>query len=232
MRCSVIVPALNEADRIAACLADVAAMLITANDECIVVDGGSTDATARIAREQGARVIAGPRGRARQMNAGAAGASGEVLLFLHADTQLPVTARHAIDAAWAARGVRLWGRFDVSLDAAGPAYRIIETMMNLRSRMSGIATGDQAMFVAADLFHAAGGFADIALMEDIDLSRRLGRHARPVNLRARAVTSARRWQDEGVVRTVLTMWALRAGFRLGVSPERLRACYERRSTST
>jgi rSAM/selenodomain-associated transferase 2 len=161
------------------------------------------------------------------LNAGAALASGSLLLFLHADTTLPPDALDSLTAL-AEREDALWGRFDVSLDAPGSAYRVIETMMNLRSRLTGVATGDQAIFVTRALFEQVGGFPPIALMEDIALSKRLRREHRPHCLRSRVRTSARRWQRDGVVRTVIVMWGLRLAYVCGVSPARLRTLYERR----
>lgn len=162
-------------------------------------------------------------GRARQLNRGAAAAGGEVLLFLHADTILPDCAPAMIDDALA--GGARWGRFDVRLAAEGKVYRLIENMMNLRSRITSIATGDQALFVRRPVFEQLGGYADIALMEDIEISRRLKRLGRPAVISARAVTSARRWRQNGVVRTVLLMWRLRFLYWLGTDPEKLAGMY-------
>jgi rSAM/selenodomain-associated transferase 2 len=222
---SVIVPALDEAATIAATLAPVQAWRAR-GAEVVVVDGGSGDATEARAAPLADRVLAGPRGRARQMNAGAAAAHGEALLFLHADTRLPPQADGALLAALA-RG-RSWGRFDVRLDGADrhPSLALVGALMNARSRLTGIATGDQALFVTRRAFDAAGGFPDQPLMEDIALSRALKRTAgRPACLRERAVTASRRWEEGGIARTIVLMWGLRLGYFLGVAPARLARWY-------
>ncbi|HET9700977.1 MAG TPA: TIGR04283 family arsenosugar biosynthesis glycosyltransferase, partial [Burkholderiales bacterium] len=194
--------------------------------EVIVVDGGSADATAEAARLLADRVMSAPRGRAHQMNAGAAAAGGRVLLFLHADTELPPDADRLIAAGLAASG-RGWGRFDVRLSGAHPLLRVVERAMNFRSRLTGICTGDQAIFVRRDLFHAVGGFPSIALMEDIALSRKLKRRGPPLCLTQPVITSSRRWEENGVLATVLTMWQLRLRYFLGADPSRLAHTYEK-----
>ena len=220
---SVIVPALNEAAVIAACL-DALAPLRAAGHEAIVVDGGSTDATAAIARAHADVVIDAARGRASQMNAGAAVARGDTLAFLHADTRLPRDAPVAIAAALA-KGAR-WGRFDVALDGRSRLLPLVAASMNLRSRMTGIATGDQAIFVSRAAFDAAGGFDSLPLMEDVALSARLKAIAgRPACLRQRAVVSGRRWDANGAMATIATMWRLRFDYWRGVDPARLAARY-------
>ena len=225
---SIIVPVLNEEAGIAAALQDLSE-LRTRGAEVIVVDGGSRDRTVALARPLCDRLIAAPRGRAAQMNAGAGLARGEVLLFLHADTRLPADADRLVRDGLAARGrassSRIWGRFDIRIEGRHPLFPVIAAMMNLRSRLTGIATGDQAMFVERTAFAAIGGFPDIALMEDIVLSRRLKRLGRPLCLRARALTSGRRWEKHGVVRTILIMWRLRLAFFLGAAPAKLAASY-------
>ena len=163
------------------------------------------------------------RGRAFQMNAGARQARGDVLLFLHADTRLPPEAAGAIRQALT-KGFR-WGRFDVRLDDPRRVFRTVEAAMNVRSALSGIATGDQAIFVERELFRRLGGYANIPLMEDIELSRRLKPYGRPARIRSRVHTSARRWQAGGVVRTILQMWGLRLMYWLGVAPQRLASWY-------
>ncbi len=220
---SIIVPVLNEAPRLPALLANLAARCGEA--EAIIVDGGSTDGSAEVARAAGwARVLATPAGRARQMNAGAAAAAGEVLLFLHADTLLPDSASDDIRAALADPEV-VGGRFDVRLDHPGRLYRAVEALMNVRSRWSGIWTGDQAVFVRRAVFRRLGGFADIPLMEDVEFTRRLKRAGRGACLRSRVITSARRWERDGPARTILLMWALRFLYRAGVPPVRLHRWY-------
>ncbi len=221
MRISVIIPTLNEAPSIVQTLARV-----RRTDECelIIVDGGSTDGTPELARPHADRVIAAPRGRARQMNHGAQEASGEVLLFLHADTILPMGFSQLLTQALRDPQI-VGGRFDVRLDAEGWSFRMIETMMNFRSRLTRISTGDQAMFVRRQVFLDTGGFPDLALMEDLEFSRRLKRVGQIACLHERVVTSARRWQHDGVFRTILRMWILRLCYFLGVPPERLRGFY-------
>ncbi|MCF8152024.1 MAG: TIGR04283 family arsenosugar biosynthesis glycosyltransferase [Sulfuritalea sp.] len=191
--------------------------------ELIVVDGGSSDDTTRLAAALADRVVTAPRGRAAQMNSGAAASRGRVLLFLHADTALPDNAARTVLAAVGTNPA--WGRFDVRIDGHHPLLRVVERMMNWRSRLTGIATGDQAIFVSRALFDQAGGFADLPLMEDIALSSRLKRITPPVCLRQHVITSARRWQAHGVLRTILLMWYLRAAFFLGADPARLALHY-------
>ncbi len=215
---SLIIPVLNEADEIAGLLPHWRE-LAQEGAEILVVDGGSSDATASLLQAAGFSVLEAPRGRARQMNAGAARASGELLLFLHADTQLPAGALAQVREALATR--RCWGRFDVTLSGGAPLLRLVATLMNLRSRLSGIATGDQAMFMTREIFTRIGGFPDQPLMEDVELSARLRRVAAPVCLRARVVTSSRRWQRHGIWRTILTMWGLRLAYACGVPSSRL-----------
>ncbi len=219
---SVIVPVLNEAAALPALLETLAAALAP-GDEIIVADGGSDDASAALAGQRGVRVIEAARGRARQMNAGAAAAGGEVLWFVHADSRVDPSARAALGAAL--DGGAAWGRFDVRLDDPAWPFRLIEGLMNRRSRLTGIATGDQALFVRRALFAELGGFPDIALMEDIELSARLRRAARPACLRTPVVTSARRWRRHGIVRTVLLMWGLRLAWFCGVPADRLARLY-------
>ncbi len=220
---SVIVPARNEAATIAATL-DALAPLRARGTEVIVVDGGSADATAAIARPRADKVLSAPPGRAVQMNAGAADSRGEVLLFLHADTRLPADADAAIAEALA--GGARWGRFDVAIEGRSRWLPLVAALMNLRSRISGIATGDQAMFVTRADFARAGGFPPIALMEDIALSRTLKRVAGPpACLRRRVATSGRRFDANGALATIATMWRLRFAYWRGADPARLAARY-------
>jgi rSAM/selenodomain-associated transferase 2 len=222
-RLSIIMPVLDEGEGIAGAL-DALAELRGLGVEIIVVDGGSHDATVQRARLRADQVLTAPRGRALQMNAGAAKAAGDVLLFLHADTRLPPEAeRLVLDGL--ARSSRGWGRFDVTIDGRHPMLRLVAAMMNLRSRLSGIATGDQAIFVKRELFQTAGGFPEIPLMEDIALSKRLKRLSRPLCLRERAVTSGRRWETHGVFRTILLMWRLRLAYFFGADPAALAGRY-------
>jgi rSAM/selenodomain-associated transferase 2 len=224
VKLSIVIPTLDEAAIIGQSLAALAP-LRARGAEVIVADGGSADATVALAQPHADCVIAAPRGRARQMNAGAAVATGDVLLFLHADTRLPAGA-DALIGAGLAQPRRAWGRFDVRLDGDHPLLPVVALAMNLRSRLTGIATGDQAMFVRRDVFIAAGGFPEIALMEDIALSARLKRFGWPLCLRARVVTSGRRWQSHGVFRTIALMWRLRLAYFLGVDPARLAPRYD------
>jgi rSAM/selenodomain-associated transferase 2 len=221
MMLSIIMPVLDEAAEIEAALQALAPYR-ERGVEVIVVDGGSRDATAALARPLADYVIMAPRGRSLQMNAGAAAARGDALLFLHADTNLPEAAdRLILDGL--ARSGRGWGRFDVRFD--GGALALVAIMMNTRSRLTAIATGDQAMFATRAAFEAAGGFPPIALMEDVALSARLKRISRPLCLTARATTSARRWQRHGVLRTILLMWKLRLAYYFGADPVRLAQTY-------
>ena len=220
---SVVLPVLNEAAGIEATLRALAP-LRERGVEVIVVDGGSRDDTVARARPLADRIVDGPRGRARQMNAGAAVASAPQLLFLHADTRLPERADALIAAALASRP-QAWGRFDVVIEGRARMLPVVATLMNLRSRWSGIATGDQAMFMTRAAFDAVGGFPDQPLMEDIELSIRLKRMVAPVCLPERVITSGRRWEQRGVWRTILLMWRLRLLYALGVSADRLAPWY-------
>jgi rSAM/selenodomain-associated transferase 2 len=220
---AIIIPVLDEGAMIADALAALAPYR-RRGAEVIVVDGGSRDATVEAARPHADRVLAAPRGRGSQMNAGAAAARADVLLFLHADTRLPPDADRDIFLALEQTN-RVWGRFDVTIAGRSPLLRVVAAMMNLRSRLTGIATGDQAMFVTRDAFARAGGFPDLPLMEDIVLSRRLKRIGRPACLAARVTTSGRRWDRDGAVRTIVTMWRLRLAFFLGAEPAQLARRY-------
>lgn len=223
MTVAIVIPVLNEAETIADALSALAPAR-AAGAEIVVVDGGSTDATATIAASRGATVIAAPRGRAAQMNAGAVATGARVLLFLHADTRLPQDAV-ALVMTGLKSSRRVWGRFDVRIAGASPLLGVIARMMNLRSRLSGIATGDQAIFVERKAFEAIRGYADLALMEDIELSRRLKRLSRPLCLRATVETSGRRWNENGVIRTMILMWRLRLAYWLGANPAHLARRY-------
>jgi len=220
MRLSIIMPVLNEAAGIETALRALAP-LRARGAEVIVVDGGGRDGTLRLARPLATHVLSAPRGRASQMNAGAAAANGDALLFLHADTRLPDDADGLI-----LDGLRhnAWGRFDVRFDSGG-WLRLVALTMNLRSRLTGIATGDQAMFMTRAAFEAAGGFPPIALMEDVALSARLKPFGRPLCLSARATISGRRWRQHGLWRTILLMWHLRLRYFFGADPARLARAY-------
>ena len=220
-RISIVVPTLDEAT-------SLAQTLIAARDrggeELIVADGDSRDATRDVAARLADTVVAAPRGRAAQMNAGAAVARGDVLLFLHADTQLPDGFADAVAQALNDPGV-VGGYFAIALDAPGWRYRLTERLISGRSRLTGVATGDQAIFVRRAIFQALGGFAPLPLMEDIDLMRRLRHSGRVAALPERVVSSARRWERNGFWRTVLLMWTLRLAYYAGVSPDTLARWY-------
>ncbi|KAB2308268.1 glycosyltransferase [Betaproteobacteria bacterium SCN2] len=218
---SIVMPALNEAQHISAPLQALQAFRKEAV-EIIVADGGSEDGTAAVAAALADKVIAAPRGRAPQMNAGAAVAAGDALLFLHADTRLPGNACTLIAQALQHND---WGRFNVSIEGRSRWLPLVAGMMNLRSRLSGIATGDQAMFVTRAAFDAVGGFPEQPLMEDIELSRRLKRIGKPACLRETVSTSGRRWDRDGAWRTILLMWRLRFDYWRGEPASRLAQRY-------
>jgi len=223
MRLAIVIPALNEAANLSRLLPDLARDCPGA--DIVVVDGGSGDDTAAVvARRPGPRLLESARGRAVQMNHGAREAGGDTLLFLHADTRLPDGAARAIEQTLAEPGV-VGGRFDVAFDNERPLFRVIAWLMNTRSRASGICTGDQAIFVRRADFEAVGGYPDIPLMEDIELSRRLKRRGNLRALRLRVTTSARKWEREGPLRTIGLMWALRFLHLCGVAPARLHRWY-------
>lgn len=219
---SIIVPALNEAGQIAEVLRSAREPGV---HEILVVDGGSSDDTVPHATAVADRVLRCPRGRALQMNTGAAAATGGVLLFLHADTRLPSGFATAVRGA--IEGGAVGGRFDVVLGGTHRFLPVVARLMNARSRLTGISTGDQAIFVRRDVFVQLGGFARIPLMEDVELTRRLRRVGRLAALRLRVTTSARRWEENGVARTILLMWFLRFAYACGVSPDRLARAYRR-----
>jgi len=222
MRISVVCPVLNEEKTIGAAFE---ALLPLKPDELIVVDGGSSDGTREICRKWGVEILTAPRGRAAQMNCGAARASGDVLLFLHADTRLPPTAFS--DIRRALRDPRcVGGRFDVRLDGDHWMLRVIGAMISLRSRLSKVGTGDQGIFVRRAVFEEMGGFQEIPLMEDIAFCRALKRVGLVACLRSKVITSARRWELDGVWRTLFRMWTLKSLYLLGVSPQRLKQFYD------
>lgn len=219
MQLSIIIPVLNEEAAIASVLGRLQPLRQDAIAEIILVDGGSSDATLSIARPIVDHLLQTEPGRALQMNRGAQVAQGEWLLFLHADTQLPEDFQTLMFSQIQASSC--WGRFDLRLSGGHRLFRVIERMINLRSRLSGIATGDQAIFVRAETFRRVGGYSAIPLMEDVDLSQRLKPLGFPVCIKRPAVTSSRRWEQRGILATVCLMWKLRLLYFLGVSPERL-----------
>lgn len=221
---SIIIPTLNEAAGIGTTLAALQPLRSRGHD-VIVVDGGSEDGTPELARPLADRVIAAARGRASQMNAGAAEARGDIVLFLHADTVLPEDADRTVLEGLATTRL-LWGRFDVRIAGRHPLLPAVAWLMNFRSRLTGIATGDQAIFAWREAFLRAGGFPPIALMEDLALARALGGLSQPLCLAERVTTSGRRWESRGVLRTIALMWWLRLRYLLGASPERLAQRYD------
>jgi rSAM/selenodomain-associated transferase 2 len=221
MDLSIIVPTLDEADGIAAALTALGP-LRARGVEIVIADGGSRDSTVERARALADRIVMAPRGRGAQMNAGAAAATGRVLLFLHADTRLPGDADRLVCDGLARSG-RAWGHFDVRIDGAHLLLPVVAAAMNLRTRATGVATGDQAMFMTRDAF--GPGFPDIPLMEDIAMAKRLKRRGPPLRLAGPAVTSGRRWERHGVLRTVLLMWWLRLAYFFGADPARLARAY-------
>jgi rSAM/selenodomain-associated transferase 2 len=219
---TIVMPALDEAARIAGSLAALAP-LRAQGVQFIVVDGGSRDGTLRRCEGAADVLLTAPRGRARQMNAGARAAAADALLFLHADTMLPPDALALVADALAHHA---WGRFDVRIAGRSRWLPVVAALMNIRSRLTGIATGDQAMFMRREVFDAVGGFPDQALMEDIELCKRLRHHAgAPACLRAKVITSGRRWDERGAWRTIVLMWRLRWLYWRGVSADRLAAAY-------
>ena len=216
---SIIIPTFNEAENIEACL--MALQLLRHQAEIILSDGGSDDDTLLLAKPLVDISINSAKGRAKQMNAGAKVAQAEILLFLHADTYLPDNA--LIDIQQGFKAGYQWGRFDISLQG----LIIIATLMSWRSRLTSIATGDQVLFISHQYFDKVNGFADIALMEDITLCRHLKELSKPLCLRSKVISSARRWQQFGVIKTILLMWWLRLAYYFGANPEDLAELYKR-----
>ena len=223
MQISIIIPTFNEASGIQKHLS--ALQPLRKECEIIIADGGSHDGTETLAKSSVDQLIESPKGRARQMNAGAIHARGDILLFLHADTFLPDNALPLIG-----KGIgngACWGRFDIKLTGSKPMLKVIAQMMNWRSRLSGIATGDQALFVTRQAFDKVGSFPDIALMEDIAISKKLKKIGRPACLKEKVISSGRRWEKYGLFRTILIMWWLRLLYFLGTKPEYLSQLYSR-----
>jgi rSAM/selenodomain-associated transferase 2 len=223
MRLSVIIPTLNEESTIADLLGDLAP-LREKGHEVILVDGGSMDRTLEIAGPRVDRVIQSAGGRALQMNAGARDAGGDILWFLHADTRVPGEAADILARVCTDGGI--WGRFDVSLSGPHWLLRLVSRMMNLRSRLTGVATGDQGIFVRRETFRSVSGFPQIPLMEDIALCKTLRRHSPPACIhRPRLQTSSRRWEQQGIIATVVLMWRLRLAYAFGSRPQDLAKRY-------
>jgi len=221
----VIIPTLDEAAGIASVVERLRSQ-IEPTDELIVVDGGSRDQTVSFAEAAGAKVVTAPSGRGKQMNAAAAVSHGQVLLFVHADTTLSDGFRSALELVLDDSLVG-WGRFDIGFDSRHLGLRFIAWMINRRSRLTRGATGDQAIFVRRTLFERVGGFHEPVLFEDVDLCRRLKPKARMGVPTAKAITSARRWENRGILRTVVTMWMLKTAYLIGVPSSRLLRCYSK-----
>jgi rSAM/selenodomain-associated transferase 2 len=219
---SVVVPTLDESAQIVATLSALQSMRRSGH-EVIVVDGGSRDGTYEAALPLADRVLVAPAGRALQMNAGAREARGETLLFLHADTRIPPDAIESLDEFQASN--RGWGWFDVRLSGSHFMFRVIESLMNVRSRLTRITTGDHAVFVRRETFEKVGGYPEIPLMEDVAISRALKREGRPFVPDGRIETSSRRWEEEGIWRTTVLMWRLRLAYALGADPQDLASSY-------
>jgi rSAM/selenodomain-associated transferase 2 len=222
MRFSKIIPTLNEEQTIISCLQAVQAYH-GEGCEVIIVDGGSDDNTLALAQPLVDKLVTSAKGRAVQMNAGAGNAQGDVLVFLHADTILPDDAltliSHSINTGFQ------WGRFDVELSGNHPMLKMVAWFMNWRSRLTGIATGDQAIFINRQLFESIGGYPVIPLMEDIALCKKLKHISPPICLKARVISSGRRWEHNGILRTILLMWSLRLRYFLGADPHVLANSY-------
>ena len=219
---SIIIPVLNEGSILEARLR--ALQFVRAEGaELIVIDGGSTDDSVRIAEPLCTQLCQSKPGRATQMNQGAARAQGEYLLFLHADTVLSKDCLDALLAALASRPV--WGRFDVSIEGAHPLLPLTAAMMNWRAKWTSVATGDQGIFVSTERFRALGGFPEMPLMEDVALSKMLRRVERPARVSASLLTNGRRWDQGGWLRTVLRMWGLRFAYWSGINAQTLARCY-------
>ncbi|WP_372739524.1 TIGR04283 family arsenosugar biosynthesis glycosyltransferase [Neptunomonas sp.] len=218
---SIIIPMLDEARIIVAKLQ--ALQYLRPRCELIIVDGGSRDAGRDLAREWVDKLVESPAGRAKQMNAGAQASSAELLLFLHIDTEVPANLMKILPIQ---RDVYdYWGRFDVTIDGQHWMLPIVAFFMNMRSRVTGIATGDQGIFVSRSLFDKVGGFPDQPLMEDIEISRRLLSEVRPICIRQKVTTSGRRWEQKGAIRTIVLMWSLRWAYWCGEAPDKLAERY-------
>jgi len=219
---AIIVPVLNEAENLPA-LINQLSKLNQSEVEIIIVDGGSTDTTLKLLANMNLSAISAPRGRANQMNAGALHSHANILMFLHADTELPANAVKAVEAA--IKEGAFWGRFNVRISGKHPMFKIIAMMMNWRSRLTGMVTGDQVIFIRRELFNAVDGFPEQPLMEDIEISKRLRKISRPACLPETVITSGRRWQKHGVWKTILLMWRLRFAYWRGVPASELAEYY-------
>ncbi len=221
---SIIIPVLNEQALIVPCL-QALQYLRDCGHELIVVDGGSTDQSAVLAEPYADKVYVSAQGRALQMNVGASKAAGSLLLFLHVDTRLPQQV-HTLLAQALAQSNKCWGRFDIRLSGASHCFRLVEFMINIRSKISAVATGDQCLFVDTELFRNIGGYEEIPLMEDVALSKKLRGISWPLCIADVAVTSSRRWEEQGILKTLFLMWRLRLAYFLGADPQRLAHAYK------
>ena len=218
---AIIIPMLNESEIIVEKLQSL--QYLRPQCELILVDGGSLDGSVDLARPWVDKLVVSPAGRAKQMNAGVAATSAELLLFLHLDTQVPGNLMALLAAQ--RDGCDYWGRFDVTIDGQHWMLPVVAFFMNMRSRVTGIATGDQGIFMSRSLFHKVGGFPDQPLMEDIEMSRRLLKAVRPACLRQKVITSGRRWEQHGAIRTICLMWSLRWAYWCGEAPDKLAERY-------
>ncbi|MBT8147397.1 MAG: TIGR04283 family arsenosugar biosynthesis glycosyltransferase [Gammaproteobacteria bacterium] len=214
-----IIPVLNEADLLSQQLQSLQSWRL-AGHEIVVVDGGSQGSMESGHRKLTDKILQSRKGRSLQMNAGAQAADGDILLFLHVDTRLPEDALALIEDAMSDIST-VWGRFDVRLSGRAAIFRIIERAISVRSHLTGVVTGDQGLFVRRRVFEQVQGFAPVPLMEDVEISKRLKRLAWPVRITRPVITSSRRWEQHGAIRTVLLMWWLRLQYFLGTSPEKL-----------
>ena len=221
---SIIIPVLNEEDHILQVLEPLQKHR-GKNLEIVVIDGGSDDATFELVGPYSDVVAVSGKGRAKQMNVGANKAHGDVFIFLHADTTLPESFIDVVKNNLSSSGYS-WGRFDISLSGSAFGLRVVEFFVNFRSRWTGIATGDQAIFVKSQMFHQVGGYQDIPLMEDVALSKNLKQQSLPVCLKDKVVTSSRRWEKFGIWRTIVLMWKLRLEYFFGADPHYLASKYE------
>ena len=219
---SIVVPVLNEAPQLKALKNQLRLLKDEWVKEIIIVDGGSTDGTADALAEE-FTMIQSEKGRAKQMNAGAEHATGTWILFLHADTHI---SQGHIQTAMSEGAMYSWGRFNVKLSNNAWPYKVISFFINQRSRLTSVATGDQCIFVRKKIFDEIGGYTDLALMEDVDLCKRLRAKSKPINLKKTVTTSSRRWEQFGMFKTIFLMWKLRFYFWCGVNPDRLARLYK------
>ena len=223
VKLSIVIPTLNESDQIEQCLNNLQPLRHRGH-EIIVVDGGSNDNTVPLASSLCDRIIQSERSRSIQMNAGSASASGQCILFLHADTDLP---EDVVDIFSKIINIEnVWGRFDIQLSGQSWMFRIIETCMNIRSRATGIATGDQVIFVGKELFSKVNGFPEIALMEDVAISKLLIKFSKPICFTEKVVSSSRRWKENGIIKTIIKMWIIRLLYYFQFDTERLAKLYQ------